>query len=206
MQPDPKVIVEEIALEQRQDGLLAGIGDIGARKAGRAHGLNQALQGAAGQQVEVHEVVVSAQTSLGAGILVQHGITPFICYAALVLTAWALSMSNGWLIRGLRIPAIIITLAGLAFYRGLALVIADLGIARFSGNISVADEAYHAPGKLYPVWILLAVIVIALLWEMFALTPRRWLALGSSEEACSLMGLYPNRILQSSFCVSGIFR
>jgi ribose/xylose/arabinose/galactoside ABC-type transport system permease subunit len=35
--------------------------------------------------------------------------------------------------------------------------------------------------------------------------PRRWLALGSSEEACTLMGLRPERILQSAFAVSGLF-
>jgi rhamnose transport system permease protein len=116
-----------------------------------------------------------------------------------------LSMVNGWLVRGLRIPAIIITLAGLAFYRGLALVVADLGIPHFSGNISVADEAYHGPGKMYAGWILLVIVLAALIWEAFARMPRRWLALGSSEEACRLLGLLSGRILQSAFCVSGIF-
>src|ERR1041385_703170 len=47
----------------------------------------------------------------------------------------ALSLWNGWLVRRLKIPAIIVTLAGLAFYRGLALVLADLAIPNFGGNI-----------------------------------------------------------------------
>jgi len=153
--------------------------------------------------ISIASIIVVAGTVFG--ILVHQGVGPLPCYAACVFTAWGLSMVNGWLIRGLRIPAIIVTLAGLAFYRGLALVVADLGIRHFSGNISVADEAYHGPGKVYAGWILLGVLVAALAWEAFACTPRRWLALGSSEEACRLLGLRPGRILQSAFGASGIF-
>jgi len=153
--------------------------------------------------ISIASIVVVAGTVFG--IMVQRGVNPFACYAACLFTAWMLSMVNGWLVRGLRIPAIIITLAGLAFYRGLALVVADLGIPRFSGNISVADEAYHGPGKMYAGWILLVIVLAALIWEAFARMPRRWLALGSSDEACRLLGLLPGRILQSAFCVSGIF-
>ncbi len=87
----------------------------------------------------------------------------------------------------------------------MALVSADIGIPNFSGNISIPDEAFHSPGKLYAGRILLFALLAALLWEAFAKTPRRWLALGSSEEACRLLGLSPGRILQSAFLASGIF-
>jgi len=153
--------------------------------------------------LSIASVIVVAGTVFG--ILVHHGVSPLVCFTVSFLTAWSLSMFNGLLVRALKIPAIIITLAGLAFYRGVALVIADIGIPNFSGNISIPDEAFHSPGKLYAGRILLFALLAALLWEAFAKTPRRWLALGSSEEACRLLGLSTGRILQSAFFASGIF-
>jgi ribose/xylose/arabinose/galactoside ABC-type transport system permease subunit len=153
--------------------------------------------------LSIASIVVVAGTVFG--ILVHRGFDPPVCYAAGFVAAWGLAMLNGGLVRSLKIPAIIITLAGLTFYRGAALILADIGIPNFGGNISIPDEAYHSLGKLYAGWILLFTLVAALLWEAFAKTPRRWLALGSSEEACRLLGLSPGRILQSAFFASGIF-
>jgi ribose/xylose/arabinose/galactoside ABC-type transport system permease subunit len=139
------------------------------------------------------------------GILVHRGFSPMACYIACVGTAWGLSVLNGEAVRQLRLPAIIVTLAGLPLYRGVALIVADLGIPQFGGNIFVHNEAYHTPGKLWLGPLLLSVLGLALLWEASARMPRRWLALGSSEEACHLMGLHPGRILQSAFAVGGLF-
>jgi ribose/xylose/arabinose/galactoside ABC-type transport system permease subunit len=139
------------------------------------------------------------------GILVRHGAPPFLCFAACILTAWGGSMLNSWLIRGLKVPAIIITLGGLSFYRGLALILADVAIPNFGGSLSIPLEEYHTPGKVYSCAILLVALGAALVWERFGSTPRRWLALGSSGEACRLAGLNPGAALQSAFCVSGIF-
>jgi ribose/xylose/arabinose/galactoside ABC-type transport system permease subunit len=153
--------------------------------------------------LSIASIIVVAGTVFG--ILVHHKQPPVAAFAACMLTAWLLSMMNGWLIRRLRIPAIILTLGGLALYRGVALILADLFIPAFGGNISVHEEAYHAPGKSYSSLILLGGIAGALLLECFAQTPRRWLALGNSEEACRLAGLDPGRILQRAFFISGIF-
>lgn len=138
------------------------------------------------------------------GILVHHQAPPLLAYAGCVTAALLLSLLNGEMVRRLGIPAIIVTLAGLALYRGVALIVADLAIPNFSGNISVQDEAYHWPGKVYAGWILLAALGLSLTWEWTARTPRHWLALGSSEEACRLVGLSPDRIRQSAFLAGGL--
>lgn len=153
--------------------------------------------------LSIASIIVVAGTVFG--ILVSRGISPVWCFCACVLSAWGLSMLNGALILRLRVPAIIITLAGLAFYRGLALIIADLGVPNFSGNISVPDEQYHLPGKIYSGTILILVLVATGVWELFAKTPRLLLALGNSEEGCRLLGVNPGKILQTAFCVGGIF-
>lgn len=153
--------------------------------------------------LSIASIIVVAGTVFG--ILVHHGWPPLPSFAACVATAWALSAGNGLLIRTLKMPAIIITLAGLALYRGLALILADVAIPNFGGSLGVPLEVYHAPGKQFAGWILVAALMAALFWEWFARTPRRWLALGSSEEACRLAGLHTPAILQNAFNVGGIF-
>jgi ribose/xylose/arabinose/galactoside ABC-type transport system permease subunit len=139
------------------------------------------------------------------GCVVEQGAAPSVAFAICVLSAWVLMAANGLLVSGLNIPAIIITLAGLPFYRGLALILADVAVPNFSGNISVLDESYHAPGKEFAGVILVLGTILALVWEVFAKTPRLWLALGNSPEACHLMGLRPKAILRGAFFVGGLF-
>jgi ribose/xylose/arabinose/galactoside ABC-type transport system permease subunit len=153
--------------------------------------------------LSIASIIVVAGTVFG--ILVHRQWPPLPCFAACALTAWGLSAWNGFLVRRLNMPAIIITLAGLALYRGVALILADVAIPNFGGSLDVPQEAYHAPGKHFAGWILLGALAGALVWEWFGRMPRHWLALGSSEEACRLAGLDGRAILQSAFNVGGIF-
>jgi ribose/xylose/arabinose/galactoside ABC-type transport system permease subunit len=139
------------------------------------------------------------------GILHARGCPPWICFSACFLTAFSVSAYNGLLVRWLRMPAIIVTLAGLAFYRGVALILADVGARGFSEQFTIQGAAYHAPGKDYAGAILVAVLLVTFLWEWFGKTPRTWLAVGSSETACRLSGLRPERIVLQAFVVGGVF-
>ncbi len=139
------------------------------------------------------------------GVFVARGFPPVFCYVACYLTGVGLSGLNGSLVRWMKIPPLIITLGGLAFYRGMALILADSAIPGFSGNISVPDDAFHSPGKEYAGVILFGAIALALLWEGFSKTFCKWLALGNSEEACHLVGMSPGRVMQSAFWVGGLF-
>jgi len=139
------------------------------------------------------------------GVAYTYGASPLVCFAACAITAFVLVSLNGYLIRLLGVPAIIFTLAGLTFYRGLALLVGRWSLENFSGQISILDEAYKAPGKIYACWILLAAVIFAIGWEYFGQMPRLWLAHGSSASACRLSGLAPRRIVQSSFVAGGGF-
>jgi simple sugar transport system permease protein len=139
------------------------------------------------------------------GILYHYHASPAVCFAACVLTAWALTAWNGLLVRVLRIPAIIVTLGGLTFYRGVALVASDLCIPAYSEQISVQGDAYHLPGTHWAGWILLAALVVAVVAEHKSKWPRLWLALGCSPDACRLKGLSAGGILQSAFLCGGAF-
>ena len=153
--------------------------------------------------LSVGSMLVLAGTIFGCAV--ERNAPPPVAFAICLTVAWALMSFNGLLVTRLNMPAIIVTLAGLPLYRGLALIIADASVPNFSGNISVQQDAYHAPGKFFGGAILLTGAVAALLWEGYAKWPRLWLALGNSAEACNLMGLRPRRILTSAFVIGGIF-
>lgn len=138
-------------------------------------------------------------------ILVHREAPAGIAFAACLATGLGLSLLNGAIVRVLGIPAIIVTLAGLPFYRGAALILSEAAIPHFSGNLSIYEEAYHVPGRGGAGWILFSVLLAALVWEACAKTPRRWLALGCSEEACRLLGIKPGGVLLSAYFVSGLF-
>lgn len=152
--------------------------------------------------LSIGAIIVVAGTVLG--ILYDRGASPGLCFAACFLTAVALSAWNGCLIRWLKIPSIIITLAGLAFYRGVALILAEVSIDDFGGQISLRGDAYHTPGKEYAGIILFVVLAVALVWDTFGKMPRTWLAVGNSAEASRLAGMHPGRVLHSAFLVGGL--
>ena len=137
------------------------------------------------------------------GALVQRGAPPAVCFAACVGTAASLSILNGAASRIFGIPPIIWTLAARSFYRGLALVIASVAVPGYLGNLTIAGEDYHSPGRQHAGAILGAVLAFALAGEAWTKTPRLWLALGNSEEACRLQGLFPARISLGAFAVGG---
>lgn len=153
--------------------------------------------------LSISSIIVVSGTVFG--LLVHREAPPWFAFASCAACAWALSNVNAWAVRTLGIPAIIVTLAGLAFYRGLALILADVGVPDFTGNIAIHNEAYHLPGKVYAGWILAGILAAALIWERFSEIPKRWLAFGNSPEACRLSGLHTGRILQSAFSASGVF-
>lgn len=151
--------------------------------------------------LSIASIIAVAGTVLG--VLVHYQQPPWLCYAACLGTAWVLVVGNGLLVRLTGLPAIIVTLAGLPFYRGVALIVADAAIPRFSGNIPVVDDAYHGPGKFHAGWIVLVTCGAWQLWALAAQTPRKWLALGENEEACRLQGMRPEAIGLSAFVAGG---
>jgi len=134
-----------------------------------------------------------------------HGAHPAICFAGCLLAAGGLVACNGLLVRWLRIPALIVTLAGLAAYRGLALVLVNVGVPGFDGNLTVPEEIYRVPGRDWAAWILLAAAGSAVAAELFFRMPRLWLAHGSSSAACRLHGLDLSRLAVSAFLFGGFY-
>src|SRR4051812_15733610 len=139
------------------------------------------------------------------GALVDHHVPPLPAFGVCALSAWSIISFNGFLVSRTSIPAIILTLAGLPIYRGLALILAEVTVPNFSGNVSVIAESYHVPGKQLGGLFLLFGAVAAILLDGFSKCTRVWLALGNSPEGCNLMGLNPRRVQSSAFTIGGVF-
>ena len=134
-----------------------------------------------------------------------HQAHPVLCFAFCLLAAGGLVATNGLLVRWLGIPALIVTLAGLAAYRGLALVLVNVGVPGFDGNLTVPEEIYRVPGRDWAGWILLCAVGVAIVFEWTCRRPRLWLALGSSASACRLHGLDLPRLAISAFLFGGLY-
>jgi ribose transport system permease protein len=154
--------------------------------------------------LSIASVITVAGTVFGIAA-VRWNFPPWPAFLVCFSTAWGLIAFNGWFIAQSRFPAIIVTLAALPLYRGVALILADWFVPKFSGNITVSGEAYHSPGNSIPGLLLGVGLLAALIMEQFGSKPRQWLALGNSEEACRLLGLNPGRILRSAYFVGGLF-
>jgi ribose/xylose/arabinose/galactoside ABC-type transport system permease subunit len=139
------------------------------------------------------------------GILYEWGAPPTACFAACFGTAVAAAANNALLVRLLRIPAIIVTLAGLTFYRGAALLLADVALEDFGGQISILHDAWHVPGRDLASWVLAIAVVLSVVWESWGRMPRLWLASGGSAEAFRLKGLSPGSALTGAFLVGGAY-
>ncbi|MCA9070365.1 MAG: hypothetical protein KDA84_15640, partial [Planctomycetaceae bacterium] len=106
------------------------------------------------------------------------------------------------------IPAIIVTLGMLKFYRGFAVLLARWHNPAFTGQFTIPQTgttSFRAPGVDWAVWILLAGVALALVWEAYGKRPRLWLAVGNSEEGCRLKGLNPDALRESAFLAGGFF-
>lgn len=153
--------------------------------------------------LSVSSLIVLAGTLFGAAA--SHGLPPLPAFLLCICVGWAGMAFNGWFVSRTQIPAIIVTLGALPFYRGVALIISEMAVPRFSGNISLPSEMFHAPGKNYAGVCLLMAIAAAFLIEGFSKQSRLWLALGNSPEALNLIGVDPKRVLRSAFTVGGAF-
>jgi ribose transport system permease protein len=138
------------------------------------------------------------------GILVHEGTHPVVVLCATMTTAWALASLNGVAVVILRIPALIVTLAALAIHRGVALIVADLGLADFSGGIGVGVD-YQWTGSATANVVLVGASLLALTFGALAKSPRLFLARGDSEDACRLQGVSPRSVILRAFFVHGFF-
>lgn len=124
--------------------------------------------------------------------------------ALTLLTGLLAGMGNGLLIAGVRIPALIVTLATMAIYRGLADGISQARrVSDFPESFFFLGQGYVGP---FPTQLVLFAFLAALTALALARTGfgRALYALGSNEETARLSGLPVARLKAGVYAFSGL--
>ena len=124
-----------------------------------------------------------------------------------IATCGALGLVQGTLIGKLRMPAFIVTLAGLLFARGLAFKVSDNGnkthlIDRGRWMTNLGQERILGVGA--PVWIALALFGAGLVVLNRTRLGQAVYAIGGSEDAAVLMGLPVARVKIVLYTMTGL--
>jgi len=114
-----------------------------------------------------------------------------------------IGMINGFAVTVLGINALITTLATLAIFRGLGLVLADgqtLLLPGFSG-LGSARPFLNIP---IPVLILVVIVIVMALIMRFTVFGRSMYAIGANPVAARLAGIRTNSMIFGGFLISGL--
>ena len=155
-------------------------------------------------QIDLSVGSIIGLTASALALLVQNGSPLFGLFATLIIGT-AAGLIQGILAAYGKLPAFIVTLAGLIALRGVALLITE----GYSTPITVEWLLWLGQGQflgLYiPTWVALATVVFG--WYLFTQTRfgRYVVAAGSNAEALRRSGVNVKRILTATLVLTGLF-
>lgn len=155
-------------------------------------------------QIDLSVGSIIGLTASALALLLQNGSPVFALFATLLIGA-AAGLIQGILAAYGKLPAFIVTLAGLIALRGVALLITE----GYSTPITVEWLLWLGQGKflgLYiPTWVALATVFFG--WYLFTQTRfgRYVVASGSNAEALRRSGVNVKRVLTAVLMLTGLF-
>ena len=162
--------------------------------------------------VLTRNVDLSVESTIGlvafvvADMLATHTAAVPVAMAVGVGLGLVLGMINGFLVAGLRVPAIVATLGTLSLYRGFAFLLAG------GKQVTLTDlpAGYTDPASAVvlgvPAFLLLAVAIVAVTGVALRQTRfgRQVYAVGSNPEAAEVLGIRARLVTFSVFSVCGL--
>jgi rhamnose transport system permease protein len=153
------------------------------------------------------DISVGSQFSIcavAAGLLAKSGVPMPVVFGVTVFAGAAMGALNGWLVAGMGLPSIVVTLATMViFHQSLAW----LRQGEFVSNIPAGFQWF---GQTQAVGQWLVVIAALAIFFLFAWA-LRWLvagrqvyAVGSDQEAARLAGISPGGVVFGVFVLMGI--
>ncbi len=150
---------------------------------------------------------VLALTTVVAALLIERlGVHPALAVVAVLVMGTAIGFAMGCVIHHVGIAPFIVTLAGLFFARGLALVLCD-GSITIDNPIYRAVTAWKIPigrtGLPLTALTFLAVLVVGIYVSVYTSFGRNVYAIGGNEEAAMLMGVPIGKTKIGGYTLSG---
>lgn len=149
-----------------------------------------------------------ALCSIVLAVLVQvHGWHPLGAIAVVLVLGAALGLGMGSIIRYFGLPPFIVTLGGMFFARGLALIVRNRSVPLQHGfytavttwALTVGDARVRATSLVF-----LAVVAVGIYLAAYTVFGRNVYAVGGNEEAALLMGIPVGWTKQRVYALSGL--
>lgn len=157
-------------------------------------------------EIDLSGESILAVCAVSLGLLYEAGINIWLGCLLVILLGGVLGAINGLIVGLLQLPSLVVTLASLIAYRGLAFVILERRpITNFPASFVLLGNgtlgSTPIPQSL-PVFVLVALLIAALLH--FTVHGRRMYAIGNNAQAAELSGLSLKRIRIQAFILSGL--
>lgn len=146
-----------------------------------------------------------AVSALGCAILIQSGVNPWAAAVLALALGALLGLNNALLIRIVRLPSIVATLATLALYRGFGLAFSEgrqvLGAPLDHSFTQIVGGSVL--GIPFPGLALIVVVVVLTVVLRFTTFGYRVRAIGSNPEAARFSGIPVHRVRLQAFVLTG---
>jgi rhamnose transport system permease protein len=129
-----------------------------------------------------------------------------LALAGIALVALALGAINGFLVAGLKLPALAVTLGTMGAYRGLAFIIgSEVGYTGFDAEYKWLGSAKIGSSSV-PVMLIALAAAVAAFWVLmhYSTFGRRCYAIGNNASAASYSGISVVRTKMATYMISAL--
>ena len=156
-------------------------------------------------EIDLSVAAIIALASTMMGLALQYGADTPVLVAVGVGVGIACGAFNGFLVTGLKLPSIVVTIGTMSLFRGIAYIV--LGDQSFKGY----PKSFSWFGQGYVYWVisfelLLFVVCAVIYWVLLHRTNfgRRVFAIGNNPVAAQFSGVRVDRVKFVLFCLTGM--
>ena len=156
-------------------------------------------------EIDLSVAAIIALASTLMGLALQYGADTPVLVAIGIATGIACGAFNGFLVTGLKLPSIVVTIGTMSLFRGISFII--LGDQSFKGY----PASFSWLGQGYVWWVISFELVLFLVcaviyWVVLHRTNfgRRIFAIGNNDVAAQFSGVRVDRIKFILFCLTGL--
>ena len=156
-------------------------------------------------EIDLSVAAIIALASTLMGLALQYGADTPVLVAIGIATGIACGAFNGFLVTGLKLPSIVVTIGTMSLFRGISFII--LGDQSFKGY----PPSFSWLGQGYVWWVISFELVFFLVcaviyWVVLHRTNfgRRIFAIGNNDVAAQFSGVRVDRIKFILFCLTGL--